>query len=138
MKPKLKPLGSKRWKLKCDVLLSNIAFKFNLRRYTAGVAAKAAGSWRGDAKDPEFKLTMIERIYEYAAGGVSKRWAAAAAEAAAAAAAVGEAAGAAAEAAGRRPPSFAAPSSSATSPSRTPHAPRTWQGGCSEQTLDRR
>ena len=95
MKPKLKPLGSKRWKLKCDVLLSNIAFKFNLRRYTAGVAAKAAGSWRGDAKDPEFKLTMIERIYEYAAGGVSKRWAAAAAEAAAAAAAAAAATAAA-------------------------------------------
>ena len=34
MKPKLKPPGSKRLKLKCGVLLSNFAFKFNLRRYT--------------------------------------------------------------------------------------------------------
>ena len=34
-KPKLKPPGSKRLKLKCDVLLSNAAFKFNLRRYIA-------------------------------------------------------------------------------------------------------
>ena len=33
VKPKLKPPGSKRLKLKCDVLLSNAAFKFNLRRY---------------------------------------------------------------------------------------------------------
>ena len=33
MKPKLKPPGSKRLKLQCDDLLSNFAFKFNLRRY---------------------------------------------------------------------------------------------------------
>jgi hypothetical protein len=32
IKPKLTPLGSKRLKLKCDVPLSNIAFKSNLRR----------------------------------------------------------------------------------------------------------
>ena len=32
--PKLKPPGTKRLKLKCDVLLSTSAFKFNLRRYT--------------------------------------------------------------------------------------------------------
>ena len=34
MKPKLKPPGTKRLKLKHDVLLSTFAFKFNLRRYT--------------------------------------------------------------------------------------------------------
>ena len=33
IKPKLKPPGSKLLKLKCDVLPSNFAFKFNLRRY---------------------------------------------------------------------------------------------------------
>jgi len=33
MKPKLKPPGTKRLQLKCDVLLSTSAFKFNLRRY---------------------------------------------------------------------------------------------------------
>jgi len=33
IKPKLKPPGCKLLKLKCDVLLSNFAFKFNLRRY---------------------------------------------------------------------------------------------------------
>jgi hypothetical protein len=35
MKPKLKLPGSKRLKLKCDVLLSNCASKFNLRRYNS-------------------------------------------------------------------------------------------------------
>jgi hypothetical protein len=33
MKPKLKPPGTKRLKVRCDVLLSTSAFKFNLRRY---------------------------------------------------------------------------------------------------------
>jgi hypothetical protein len=31
---KLKPPGSKLLKLRCDVLLSNFAFKFNLRRHS--------------------------------------------------------------------------------------------------------
>jgi serine/threonine protein kinase len=34
MKPKLKPPGTKGLKLKCDILPSHYAFKFNLRRYT--------------------------------------------------------------------------------------------------------
>jgi hypothetical protein len=38
MNPTLKAPGTKRLKLKCDVLLLNIAFKFNLRRYPEGVA----------------------------------------------------------------------------------------------------
>ena len=33
IKPTLKPPGTKRLKLKCDEPLSNVAFKFNLRRY---------------------------------------------------------------------------------------------------------
>ena len=33
IKPRLKAPGTKRLKLKCDVLLSASAFKFNLRRY---------------------------------------------------------------------------------------------------------
>jgi len=33
IKPKLKPPGTKRLKLKCDIPLSTSAFKFNLRRY---------------------------------------------------------------------------------------------------------
>jgi len=34
LKPNLKPPGNKRLKQKHDVLLSNFALKFNLRRYT--------------------------------------------------------------------------------------------------------
>jgi hypothetical protein len=34
MKPKLKAPGTERLKLKCDILLSTPAFKFNLCRYT--------------------------------------------------------------------------------------------------------
>jgi len=37
LKPTLKAHGAKRLKLKCDILLSNIAFNFNLRRYSAAV-----------------------------------------------------------------------------------------------------
>jgi len=33
IKPTLEPTGTKRLKLKCDVLLSTSAFKFNMRRY---------------------------------------------------------------------------------------------------------
>jgi len=46
MKSKLKPPGTKRLKLKCDIMLSTSAFKFNLRRYSeeilAGYARHAA------------------------------------------------------------------------------------------------
>jgi len=43
MKPKVKPPETKRLKLKCDILLSTSAFKFNLRRYaSAGLLAWAA------------------------------------------------------------------------------------------------
>ena len=33
IKPTLKPPGTERLNLKCDILLLNFAFKFNLRRY---------------------------------------------------------------------------------------------------------
>ena len=36
MKPKLKPPGTKRLRLKHDGLPSNCAFELNLRRYTEG------------------------------------------------------------------------------------------------------
>jgi hypothetical protein len=36
IKPELKPPGTKRLKLNCDVLLSTSAFKFNFRRYNQG------------------------------------------------------------------------------------------------------
>jgi hypothetical protein len=44
VKPKLKPPGTIRLKLVCDVLLSNFAFKFNFRRYTMVRDDKAAES----------------------------------------------------------------------------------------------
>ena len=44
MKPKLKPPGTKRLKLKCDILLSTSAFKFDLRSYTKGVDAPIAST----------------------------------------------------------------------------------------------
>jgi hypothetical protein len=50
MKPKLKPPGDMRLKLKCDVLLSTSASRFILRRYTKVCrfvpVAKAGGSLR--------------------------------------------------------------------------------------------
>ena len=60
IKPKLKPPGTKRLKLKCDVLLSTSAFKFNLRRYTKEFMSKGVGfgrnatNWRG----PLFALNV--------------------------------------------------------------------------------
>jgi len=52
IKPKLKPPGTKRLKLKTDVVLSSSAFKLNLRRYNkvnlgtgAVLVLVAAQSW---------------------------------------------------------------------------------------------
>jgi hypothetical protein len=39
----LKPPGTKRLKLKCDILLSTYAFKFSLRRYNWVAFERAAG-----------------------------------------------------------------------------------------------
>jgi len=41
IKPKLKPPGTKRLRLKCDILLSTFALKFKLRRYNEGAEAGA-------------------------------------------------------------------------------------------------
>jgi hypothetical protein len=38
IKPTLKAPGAERLKLKCDILLSTVAFKVNLRRYTSVLA----------------------------------------------------------------------------------------------------
>jgi len=46
IKPTLKPPGTKRLKLEYDVLFSNFAFKFNLRRYN-----KAAYEWKTESTD---------------------------------------------------------------------------------------
>jgi ankyrin repeat protein len=44
MKPKSKPPGNKYSTLKCDILLSNSAFKFNWRRYTMAALIAAGGN----------------------------------------------------------------------------------------------
>ena len=49
IKPKLKPPGTKRLTLKCDILLSNAAFTFNLRRYAS--AAPLSTGARGRTAD---------------------------------------------------------------------------------------
>jgi len=41
MKPMLKPPGTKHLKLKCGMLLSTFAFKFNLRRYNEYIGNKS-------------------------------------------------------------------------------------------------
>jgi hypothetical protein len=42
MQPKLKPPGTERLKLKCDILPPTFAFKFNLRRYTTAPAPRCS------------------------------------------------------------------------------------------------
>jgi len=44
IKPKLKPPGTKRLKLNCDILLSTCALKSNMRHYS-----KVERSWEGIA-----------------------------------------------------------------------------------------
>jgi hypothetical protein len=44
VKPKLKPPGTKHLKLKCDMLLSTSAFKFNVCRYNWGTSIAFAKS----------------------------------------------------------------------------------------------
>jgi len=59
IKPTLKPPVSKSLKLKSDALLSNVAFNFNLRRYSKGaaVAAAAGGSAAGAYTRSRFSPT---------------------------------------------------------------------------------
>jgi hypothetical protein len=52
IKPKLKPPGTKRLKLKCDILLSTSAFKFNLRRYNQ----EAIEYCKNQLLDPQYKV----------------------------------------------------------------------------------
>ena len=67
IKPKLKPPGSKRLKLKCDVPLPNVAFKFNLRRYHVGHVRLRAWSVAGGAVGPVNVRVALEA--ERVAGG---------------------------------------------------------------------
>ena len=60
IKPKLKPPGSKRLKLKCHTLLSTFAFKVNLRRYSEVFCGSI-----GNAKRSEY--SMIGSVVNLAA-----------------------------------------------------------------------
>ena len=60
MNPKLKRPGTKRLKLKCGMLFSIFAFKFNLRHFNLATAAAAA---RGEALPPGV-LAAIESACE--------------------------------------------------------------------------
>ena len=55
MKPALRAHGTKRLKLNSDIMLSNFAFKFNLRRYTVaavpGCLAVADNAAASSARD---------------------------------------------------------------------------------------
>jgi len=52
-KTKLKPPGTKRLKLNCDILLSTSASKYNLRRYTKGAIYDVIVDLRADS--PTFR-----------------------------------------------------------------------------------
>jgi hypothetical protein len=60
MKPKSKPPGTKRFKLKIDILLSTLAFKFKLRRCNSGgrVAAHEAALPPGNPGRVRYHLTV--------------------------------------------------------------------------------
>jgi hypothetical protein len=49
MQPKLKPPGTKRFKVSGDILLSTSAFKVNLRRYNPGTAFIGCNATDGGA-----------------------------------------------------------------------------------------
>jgi len=89
MKPVLKAPGTKRLKLKCDLLLSTSAFKFNMRRYTK--AAAMAEACRGFPKSGSVPSSNGEHLKGLLARSMaSSSGAAYGAEAAAAAAAAAE------------------------------------------------
>jgi len=50
IKPTLKAPGTEHLKLKHEGLLSNVGFKFNLRRYTEGGQGRAGGAERGGTR----------------------------------------------------------------------------------------
>ena len=60
MKPMLKPGGTKRLKLKCDIQLLTFAYKFNLRRYTTVVVQAAARDLWGSSGAAARELSLAE------------------------------------------------------------------------------
>jgi len=84
IKPTLKAHGTKRLKLKLDILLSNFAFKFNLRRHTMEVAMEEA------TEQATAEATMAAAAAAAATAAASAAATATAAAAAVAAAVVAE------------------------------------------------
>jgi len=66
MKPKFKAPGTKRLKLKCDILLSNVALKFNMRRYSAAVEAAAARGGRRGQRPQQGRALQVAPIKQTA------------------------------------------------------------------------
>jgi hypothetical protein len=70
MKPKLKPPGTERLKLKCVILLSTSAFKFDLRRYSSGAAtatwcsAILPSAWRQGLTHVHFSAQLERCLWE--------------------------------------------------------------------------
>ena len=63
IKPTLKASGTKRLTLKSDEPLSNVAFKFNLRRYTKALAygmvyGSGHGKFASEMKVGQCRLTL--------------------------------------------------------------------------------
>jgi hypothetical protein len=64
IKPTLKAPGTKRLKLKFEKVLSNFAFKFNLRRYTKVNALAAAETADGERASANAAVTALRRELE--------------------------------------------------------------------------
>ena len=58
MKPKLKPPGTKRLKLKCAMLLSTSAFRFNLRHYSEAALRGELAAEQSRTKVRRCRLTL--------------------------------------------------------------------------------
>jgi hypothetical protein len=68
MKPTLKPPGTKRLKLKRDMLLSTSAFKFHLRRYIPGsLGGGSVGNGDGSGQGAGAGLLSCPALFIYSA-----------------------------------------------------------------------
>jgi len=67
MKPKLKPPGTKRLKLKYDELHSSFAFKFNLRRYSTATQFKKSTAGFAKQDMPSYAGTASPRLPKHVA-----------------------------------------------------------------------
>ena len=71
-KAKLKLPGSKRLQLKCDVLLSKIAFTFNLCRYTVGITTVYPRGRHYIGEDKHCLDTVFDTVWQKIGGTQAK------------------------------------------------------------------